>query len=138
MPYLVPKNDASHKTFSEEYALHALTVSDNGLLTYKKIMLSSDESVTLTDGDGLTYGGLQSLIDNVDNSDNSINESQKGVDETSVESWQNNSGKRALDQTHFDSNKLTYYMDANGNLVARYLKDFTYNNKTGATRNWKA
>ena len=49
------------------------------------------------------------------------------------------SGKRNYDSIRFDQDKLIHFMDADGFLVARYLKDFTFNeNVNGATRNWKA
>ncbi len=46
-------------------------------------------------------------------------------------------GSRAYDGVRFDNNKLTYYMNADGFLVARYFEDFTYNSgATGNTRNY--
>jgi hypothetical protein len=38
------------------------------------------------------------------------------------------SGKRNYDSIRFDQDKLIYFMNADGFLVARYLKDFTFSN----------
>jgi hypothetical protein len=138
MAYLVTKENTKYKTFTDEYAFHGLKKDSTGLLIYTKILLSSDESVDITTGEGISYGGLKDLQDNIDNSGDNINESIKGVDE-GVASHLNNSGKRNYDQIRFDADKLTHFMNADGFLVARYLKDFTFNeNVNGATRNWKA
>ena len=139
MAYLVTKENTKYKTFTDEYAFHGLKRDSTGLLTYTKVLLSSDEEVELTTGEGLSYGGLEDLQKNLDNAGVNINASVKGVDETNITSSQNNSGKRNYDSIRFDQDKLTHFMDADGFLVARYLKDFTFNeNVNGATRNWKA
>lgn len=138
MAYLVTKENTKYKTFTDEYAFHGLKKDSTGLLTYTKVLLSSDESVDITTGEGISYGGLKDLQDNVDNNGDNINESAKGVSEGSA-SYLNNRGKRNYDQIRFDENKLIHFMNADGFLVARYLKDFTFNeNVTGVTRNWKA
>ena len=138
MAYLVTKENTKYKTFTDEYAFHGLKKDSTGLLTYTKALLSSDDSVDITTGEGISYGGLKDLQDNKDNNGDNINESAKGVNEGAA-SYLNNSGKRNYDQIRFDADKLTHFMDADGFLVARYLKDFTFNeNVNGATRNWKA
>ena len=138
MAYLVTKENTKYKTFTDEYAFHGLKRDSTGLLIYTKVPLSSDEEVEVTTGEGISYGGLKDLQDNKDNNGDNINESAKGVNE-GVASYLNNSGKRNYDQIRFDENKLIHFMDADGFLVARYLKDFTFSNTAnGATRNWKA
>ena len=138
MAYLVTKENTKYKTFTDEYAFHGLKRDSTGLLIYTKVPLSSDEEVEVTTGEGISYGGLKDLQDNKDNNGDNINESAKGVNE-GVASYLNNSGKRNYDQIRFDENNLIHFMDADGFLVARYLKDFTFSNTAnGATRNWKA
>jgi len=138
MAYLVTKENTKYKTFTDEYAFHGLKKDSTGLLIYTKVPLSSDEEVEVTTGEGLSYGGLEDLQKNLDNAGANINASIKGVDEANITSSQNNSGKRNYDSIRFDQDKLVYFMNADGFLVARYLKDFTFSNTTnGATRNWR-
>jgi hypothetical protein len=138
MAYLVTKENTKYKTFTDEYAFHGLKKDSTGLLTYTKVLLSSDESVSLTEGTGFAYGGLQDLQDNLNNAGENINLSRKDLDESEISGHQNNSGKRSYDQTRLDKDKLVYFMNVDGYLVARYLKDFTFSERNGATRNWKA
>jgi hypothetical protein len=46
-----------------ETALHALTVDDDGLLTYTKVLWNSEETVDMTDGSGFAYLGVEELVD---------------------------------------------------------------------------
>ena len=66
MAYLVTKENTKYKTFTDEYAFHGLKKDSTGLLTYTKVLLSSDEEVELTTGEGLSYGGLEDLQKNLD------------------------------------------------------------------------
>jgi hypothetical protein len=77
------------------------------------------------------------LQDNLDNEGKNINLSRKDLDEPNTSDKQNNYAKRKYDQIRFDKDKLIYFMNADGFLVARYLKDFTFSNTNGATRNWR-
>lgn len=138
MAYLVTKENTKYKTFTDDYAFHGLKKDSTGLLTYTKVLLSSDESVSLTEGTGFAYGGLQDLQDNLDNEGVNMNLSRKDLDESGISGHQNNSGKRSYDQIRFDKDKLCYIMSVDGYLIAKYLKDFTYSETNGATRNWKA
>ena len=138
MAYLVTKENTKYKTFTDEYAIHGLKRDSTGLLIYTKVPLSSDEEVEVTTGEGISYGGLEDLQKNLDNAGANINASIKGVDEANINSSQNNSGKRNYDSIRFDQDKLVYFMNADGFLVARYLKDFTFSNTAnGVTRNWR-
>jgi len=137
MAYLVTKENTKYKTFTDEYAFHGLKKDSTGLLTYTKVLLSSDEEVEVTTGEGISYGGLEDLQKNLDNAGANINASIKGVDEANINSSQNNSGKRNYESIRFDQDKLVYFMNDDGFLVARYLKDFTFSNTNGATRNWR-
>lgn len=136
MAYLgAPTSDT--KTFTEEYAFHGLKKDSSGLLTYTKILMASDESVSLTEGDGIAYGGLEDLQTNLDKNGENNNLTLKGNTPDGVLSYENDIGKRSYDQIRFDENKLFYYMNEQGYLVARYLKNFIYGSQTGATRNWR-
>tara|TARA_B100001094_G_scaffold37367_1_gene31628 strand:+ start:543 stop:965 length:423 start_codon:yes stop_codon:yes gene_type:complete len=134
-------SDTVTSTFQEtdrvnKLTFHGLKKDSTGLLYYNKTALNSDDTVEVTEGDGFAYGGLAELEDNKDNSNANINLSQKGVSEGAA-GHLNDSGKRNYDQIQFDTNTLTYFMDANGFLVARYIKNFTFSGTaTGATRNW--
>lgn len=114
---------------------HGLRKDSTGLLYYNKTALTSDDSVEVTVGDGFAYGGLSDLENNKDNSNASINLSQKGVSE-GVAGHLNDSGKRNYDQIQFQTNPLTYFMNETGFLVVRYLKNFSFGSQNGATRNW--
>ena len=114
---------------------HGLRKDSTGLLFYNKTALNSSDSVDITVGDGFAYGGLSDLENNKDNSNASINLSQKGVSE-GVDGHLNDRGKRNYDQIQFDTNSLTYFMNETGFLVVRYIKNFSFNSQNGATRNW--
>jgi len=139
MAELVSNNITS--TFQEldrvnNLTFHGLRKDSTGLLYYNKTALTSDDSVEVTVGDGFAYGGLSDLENNKDNSNASINLSQKGVSE-SVAGHLNDSGKRNYDQIQFQTNPLTYFMNETGFLVVRLLKNFSFNSsQNGATRNW--
>ena len=106
-------------------------------MTYTKILMASDESVSLTEGDGIAYGGLEDLQTNLDKNGENNNLTLRGTTPDGVLSYENDIGKRSYDQIRFDENKLFYYMNEQGYLVARYLKNFIYGSQTGATRNWR-
>jgi len=96
-------------------AFHGLKVSADGLLTYTKVGLSDNATVNITDG---TH--QQSLM-------GTDNDAAKGT-----------SAGWTYDQVRVDDNKLTYYMDAAGHLVAKYFGEYSYAaSSDGATRNWK-
>jgi hypothetical protein len=141
MSYLASSNIT--ETFEElerlkKLTFHGLRKDSSGLLFYNKTSLNSDDIVEVTTGEGLAYGGLSDLENNKDNGNISINLSQKGVSE-GLASHLNDRGKRNYDQIKFDTNPLTYFMSADGFLVARYFKNFTFSETaTGATRNWRA
>ena len=138
MAYLATGSN-NHRTFHEHRAFHALNRTDDGLLTYTRIFLNSDEQVHVTDGSGFAYGGIEELEQNLLNDGTTkVNETVRTTAEVPTESWQNDKRKRKYEQSRFDDNKLSYYMDEDGFLVARYLGDFHYDNKDGAVRNWKA
>lgn len=46
-----------------ETAFHALSVNDDGLLTYTKVLWNSNESIDMTDGSGFAYLGVEELVE---------------------------------------------------------------------------
>lgn len=125
-------------TFSEKKAVHGLTREDDGLLKYTRVYLSSDESFQVSDGSGFAYGGLDDIALNLTNDGTAVNTTVKNTAEAGLESWQNDKTTRQYEQIRMDDNQLSYYMNEDGFLVARYNADYPYANSNGAVRNWKA
>jgi hypothetical protein len=128
-------NNVTTKT--DEYAIHAFNVIDDGLLVYTKVKFNSNESFMATDGQGFAYGGLEDLEANVLNDGiTNANTSQKLSE--NLASYLNDKGKRQYDQLKFDNNKLTYYINTDGFIVARYLENYTYpKNANGVEENYR-
>ena len=102
-------------------AFHGLKVDDDGLLTYSRVFLTENATVELSDGSGIPISGLSGLVAGTNN------DAAKGT--LSGQLYQ---------QVRVDDIKLTYFMNADGYLVAKYFGDFTYaSSSDGATRNWK-
>ena len=102
-------------------AFHGLKVDDGGLLTYSRVFLTENAPVELSDGSGIPISGLSGLVAGTNN------DAAKGT--LSGQLYQ---------QVRVDDIKLTYYMNSDGYLVAKYFGDFTYaSSSDGATRNWK-
>ena len=131
-------------TFSEngrswwpEAAIHVLHRDETGLLTYKKVYVQGNETIELNSGEGFAFGSLDALLAGVDASGNNINESQWRVDESGQEYYEDNVGNRAFEQMSISRDKITYYLNSDGNLVARHEQNFTYAaTQDGATENW--
>ena len=99
--------------------------TDDGLLTYTRIFLNSDEQVHVTDGSGFAYGGIEELEENLLNDGTTkVNETVRTTAEVPTQSWQNDKRKRKYEQSRFDDNKLSYYMDDDGFLVVDILVTF--------------
>jgi len=102
-------------------AFHGLKVDSDGLLTYSRVFLTENATVELSDGSGIPISGLSGLVAGTNN------DAAKGT--LSGQLYQ---------QVRVDDIKLTYFMNADGYLVAKYFGDFTYaSSSDGATRNWK-
>lgn len=102
-------------------AFHGLKVDNDGLLTYSRVFLTENATVELSDGSGIPISGLSGLVAGTNN------DAAKGT--LSGQLYQ---------QVRVDDIKLTYYMNSDGYLVAKYFGDFTYaSSSDGATRNWK-
>jgi hypothetical protein len=140
MPMLISaaaRDESREKDITDEYALHVLHRDDTGLLTYKKVYFNSTEAISINSGNGFAFGGIEELEANMDASNNNINESQYGLDESGRLQHQTNSGDRAYEQMRFDKNKLTYFLNSDGNIVARFNHNFEYAAaQDGATENW--
>ena len=136
MSYLVAKKTDNGLFNSDESAFHGLKVNrdttqnDEGMLTYTKTYIN-DPSPTVNLADfGIPYNG----IDDVNSG--TANSTHRSDNETQTTNG-NTPGSRAYDGARFDNVKLTYYMNSDGFLVARYFSDFTYGQgSAGNTRNY--
>lgn len=111
---------------SAEFALHALNRDEDGLLTYTKVKWDSDEEVDFANGEGIFVNGLEQLINGKLDDGTPMNAVQEGFVEPSREQWQTQSVHRKYEQSRFDNNKLYYYINSRGYLVARYNRDYTH------------
>ncbi len=111
---------------SAEFAMHALNRDADGKLTYSKVKWDSNESVEFANGEGIFVNGLEHLLDSKLDDGTPMNAVQSGYVEPSRESWQTNSVHRKYEQQRFDNNKLFYYINSRGYLVARYNRDYTH------------
>lgn len=138
MALVVSNFNNAYTSKTDEFAAHALTITDEGLLVYTKVKLNSDDSFNVTNGEGFAYGGLEDLEKNTMNDGvTNVNTSEKGISEN-LASYLNDKGNRSFDQLRFDKDKLTYYINSDGFLVARYLKNFTYpKNANGQEENYR-
>ena len=99
---------------SPEYALHGLNREEDGSLTYIKSYMNSDDEIKVNAGNS-PYGGLSSL--------------QQKDNSTPVDG-------ELIQQFRFDEKELYYYINSDGYLVARYLRNFEYPSYDGASSNW--
>ena len=140
MPMLINtavKAESREATITDEYALHVLDVDDDGILYYKKVYMSGEESIRINSGEGFAYNGIEDLEENLDGSEVNVNASLKGYTESGRQQYETDRGDRAFDQMRMDKNKLIYYMNSDGELVARYNQNYTYAaTQNGATENW--
>ena len=132
MSYLIAKKNDTSIFGSDQAAFHGLRVeregTNDGVLTYTKVLLSGGESVSLADY-GVPYNGIDDA--NAGTANAYIRGSAEELDDRRTP------GGRKYDGARFDGNKLTYYMNSDGFLVARYFAGFTYNaGSAGQTRNW--
>ena len=142
--------DPSHDSFSDEkssvfvdntseYAIHALTKKDDGLLYYTKVKLNSNEEIQMSDGSGPAFSGLQDMVQNQLADGTSVNSSAPGISETGLASTDNNKGNREWAQHTFKMDKYQYFLNDNGFLVMRFKgTDYSWANaQDGAIKNWK-
>lgn len=111
---------------SADFAMHSLNRDDEGLLTYTKVKWDSNEEVDLANGEGIFVNGLEQLLNGKLDDGTPMNAVQEGYVEPSREQWQTQSVHRKYEQTRFDNNKLFYFINSRGYLVARYNRDYTH------------
>ena len=109
-----------------EFAMHALDRDANGLLKYTKVKWDSNEEVELANGEGIFVNGLEQLLNGKLDDGTPMNAVQEGYVEPAREQWQTQSVNRKYEQTRFDNNKLFYFINSRGYLVARYNRDYTH------------
>ena len=125
---------------ADEYAIHALTKKDDGLLYYTKVKLNSNESLQMSDGSGPAFSGLSDMITGkMSDGTTDVNASNPYSQEIGIASTDNNKGNREWQQHTFKMDKYQYFMDDNGFLVMRFKgTDYSWANaQDGATKNWK-
>jgi len=64
----------NQSTVGEQFAMHALTRDEDGLLTYSKVLWNSADTVDLTTGEGFAYKGMEELLRGVTGDGIEINE----------------------------------------------------------------
>ena len=134
MSYLVAKSTDTGIFSSDESAFHGLKVNrntgatDEGSLTYTKTYINDPAAMCLKT---LAY---HIMYDDVNAG--TANATHRSDNTTQLADGRT-PGTRAYDGARFDNVKLTYYVNSDGFLVARYFSDFTYNvGSDGNTRNY--
>lgn len=61
-------------TVGNEFAMHALSRDENGLLTYSKVKWNSSDTVELTTGEGFAYRGIEEFLHGITRDGIEINE----------------------------------------------------------------
>ena len=117
--------------FGPEFALHGLDRDADGKLTYSKVLWDGTDAVTINSG-GFAFNGLEEMIEGVLPDGTPINTLQDGYQQgaadanggdpvtSSPAAHETNVAYRAFQQVRFDNNALTYFINSDGNLVARY------------------
>ena len=90
-------------------AFHAFTVDADGMLVYTKVELREDASIQIaSDPSDTTWNGITDSFDNY--------EPATGSAKTNTN----------FDQYKFAGRELFYFINDDGNLIARYNNDYTY------------
>ncbi len=117
--------------FGPEFAMHGLDRDADGKLTYSKVLWDGTDAVTVNSG-GFAFNGLEEMIEGVLPDGTLINTLQDGYQQGAAEAnggdpvtaspaaHETNVAFRAFQQVRFDNNALTYFINSDGNLVARY------------------
>ncbi len=130
---------------SDEYAYHAMrigkpgetvtvsinnvnkTIDADGCLIYTKVLLNGTEEITLTDGSGFAYNGLEDMVDGMlDDGTTEYNSLASNHVESGREAHETNIKHRYHEQMRFDNLKLSYFLNNKGMLVARYKQNYTH------------
>ncbi len=119
--------DAAGFQISNEYAMHSLNRDVNGLLIYTKVKLDSNETIEVNSGEGFGFNGFEGMALGKTSDGSTVQNSlQSDFDESTDAHYQTNAQFRKYQQTRFDPLKLFYFINDDGNLVARYQQDYTY------------
>ena len=130
---------------SDEYAYHAMrigkpgetvtvsisgvnkTVDADGCLVYTKVLLNGTEEVVLSTGEGFAFNGLEDMVDGMlDDGTTEYNTLEPGYTEPDRKGYETNIKHRYHEQMRFDNLKLTYFLNSDGMLVARYKQNYTH------------
>lgn len=116
---------AEQSTVSDQFAMHALGRDDNGLLTYTKVLWNSSEEIPMNIGNGRAYAGVEEFVAGVTADGVPHNETRQ-IDSHSSTSTKTDTQHRKYEQVRFDHQKLTYFINSRGFLVARYVQDYSH------------
>lgn len=107
-----------------ELAMHALKRDEDGLLTYTKVKWDSDEEIPMTTGEGYAFTGVEEFLEGINADGVVANAVQSGADNEG--SQFTNYQHKNFEQVRFDNQKLFYFINERGFLVARYQRDYSY------------
>lgn len=116
---------AEQSTVSDQFGMHALNRDADGLLTYTKVLWNSSEEIDMTTGAGLAYAGVEEMVSGLSADGVPHNETRR-IDSHSSTSTQTDMQHRTYEQVRFDHQKLTYFINSRGFLVARYVQDYNH------------
>lgn len=116
---------AEQSTVSDQFGMHALNRDADGLLTYTKVLWNSSEEIDMTTGAGLAYAGVEELVAGV-TADNTVHNETRRIDSNATADTLTDTQYRTYEQVRFDHQKLTYFINSRGFLVARYVQDYSH------------
>lgn len=124
---IIKNNDliAEQSTVPSQFAMHALTRDADGLLTYTKVLWNGSETIDLSTGAGLAFSGVEEFVQGA-NSEGTKHNETRIIDENASTDTQTNLKNRQYEQVRFDGQKLTYFINSQGFLVARYVQDYSH------------
>jgi len=117
-------NIIAQSAVGAELAMHALKRDEDGLLTYTKVKWDSDEEIAMTTGDGFAFTGVEEFVEGINIDGVVANAVQFGTD--SEGSQLTNYQHKNYEQVRFDNQKLFYFINDQGFLVARYQRDYSH------------
>ena len=115
----------AESTMSSQFAMHSLSRDADGLLTYTKVLWNSNEEINMSNGAGQAYTGVEEFIEGKNNEGEWHNKTRR-IDSHPSAEVKTDSKYRTYEQVRFDHQKLTYFINSRGFLVARYVQDYTH------------
>jgi hypothetical protein len=110
-------------TPSSSFAFHGLKTDANGLLTYTRALFANtQETVTLTDGAGFAYTGMEELVRGTTDSGVVHNTIYKGLNEVGDKALQSKIFYITVKNNNFVINLNGYSQDQNGTYPNRELQ----------------